>query len=460
MKAPLLLVAFAAAAAAQEKPSGHPFSAPLTLDPGASHYRFSVPAAVYRGAGRRDLGDLRVFNGSGEPVPHAFAPREAQPAVPRLQAVNLFPLHGDREKGIDATSVRVERTPRGTLVNVSVTDAVPAPRRKLVGYLVDTSELKAPQEALVLAWQAREGFSGRARVEGSEDLQSWRTLAANAPILFLEHAGARLERNRVELSGARAKYLRLAFEGIAPDFELKEVRVELRPEKAEPVREWVLLPATPGKTPGELLVDTRARYPVDRLKLVLPQANTVAQVQFSTRERAEEPWRPGGSATAYRLTRDGGELTNPEIRVAVNPDRYWRILVDQKGGGFGAGEVKLELGWLPHEVLFAARGAGPFTLAYGNSLAMPGAVSLAAVLPQHEKLAAAAARVGEVSGRAPPAASLFSDPVRFVRGLGENREARKWMLWTVLLAGVLLLGWMAQRLLKDLGKGPADPKNS
>jgi hypothetical protein len=458
--ASLVLVAFAGAVAAQEKPSEHPFTAPLALDPGASHYRFSVPAAVYRGAGRRDLGDLRIFNAAGEPVPHAFAPREAEPSAPTLQAVNLFPLYGDRERGIGATSVRVERTQQGTVVNVSVTDAVPAARRKLVGYLLDASELKAPQEALLLTWQSREGFSGRVRVEGSEDLKSWHTLAAGAPILFLEHAGARLERNRVELSGAKAKYLRLSFDGVTPDFQLKEVRFELRPQKVEPAREWAVLSAQLGKTPGELLFDAQAHFPVDRLKLVLPQANTVAQVYLFTRERAEEPWRAAGSATAYRLTREGGELTNPEIRVTVSADRYWRILVDQKGGGFGAGEVKLELGWLPHEVLFVARGTGPFTVAYGNKLAKPGASPVAAVLPQDEKLAAAAARVGEVSESAPAAASLFSDPVRFVRGLAENREAKKWTLWVVLLAGVLLLGWMAHRLLRDLGKAPVDPKNS
>jgi hypothetical protein len=459
MKASLLLLAFATAAA-QEKPSEHPYAAPIALDPGASHYRFTVPAAVYRGASRRDLGDLRVFNASGEPVPYAFAPREPQPAAPALQAVNLFPLYGDREKGIGATNVRVQRTQHGTVVNVSVADAVPAARRRLLGYLIDASDLKAPQEALLLAWQAREGFSGRARVEGSEDLKSWNSLAANAPILFLEHAGARLERNRVELSGARAKYLRVSFEGVAPDFHLKEVRVELRAEKAEPVREWVSLRASPGKLAGELLVDTQGHFPVDRLKLALPQANTVAQIQLSTRERAEEPWRPAASATAYRLTREGGELASPDVRVAVNPDRYWRILVDQKGGGFGAGEVTLELGWLPHEVLFAARGAGPFTLAYGNQLARPGAAPLAAVLPQDEKLAAGAARIGEVSGSAPPSASLFSDPVRFFRGVAESREAKKWTLWGVLLVGVLLLGWMAQRLLRDMGKAPSSPKNS
>jgi uncharacterized protein DUF3999 len=459
MKASLLLL-FLATAAAQEKPSEQPYSAPIVLDAGGSHYRFTLPAAVYRGAGRRDLGDLRVFNGSGEPVPYAFAPRESQAVAPTVQSVNLFPLYGDRAKGIAATNVRVQRTPHGTVVNVSVADAVPPARRNLLGYLLDASELKLPQEALLLAWQAREGFSGYARVEGSEDLKSWHSLAANAPILFLEHAGARLERNRIELSGARAKYLRVSFDGVAPDFQLKEVRVELRPQKAEPAREWVSLQAAPGKLPGELLVDTQGHFPVDRLKLALPQANTVAQFQLFTRERAEEPWRHAGSATAYRLMREGRELTNPEVRVALNSDRYWRILVEQKGGGFGAGEVTLELGWLPHEVLFAARGAGPFALAYGNQFAKPGAVPLPAVLPQDEKLAPGAARVGEVSGSAQPSASLFSDPVRFIRGLTENREAKKWMLWVVLLAGVLLLGWMAQRLLRDMGRAPADRKNS
>jgi hypothetical protein len=460
MKASLLLLALATAAAAQEKPLEYPYAAPIALDPGASHYRFTVPAAVYRGASRRDLGDLRVFNGSAEPVPYAFAQRELQPPAPPLRAVNLFPLYGDREKGMGATGVRVQRTQQGTVVNVSVTDAVPPTRRRLLGYLLDASELDAPQEALVLAWQARAGFSGHARVEGSEDLKSWKSLVASAPILFLEHAGARLERNRVELSGARAKYLRVAFEGVAPDFQLNEVRVELRAQKAEPPREWVSLHATPGKLPGELLIDTQGHFPVDRLKLVLPQANTVAQIQLSTRERAEEPWRHAGSATAYRLARNGGELTNPEVRVAVNPDRYWRILVDQKGGGFGAGEVTLELGWLPHEVLFAARGAGPFTLAYGSKLAKPGAAPLAAVLPQDEKLAAGTARVGDATGSAPPSASLFGDPVRFITGLSENRELKKWTLWVVLLAGVLLLGWMAHRLLRDMGKAPSGQKNS
>jgi len=87
----------------------------------------------------------------------------------------------------------------------------------------------------------------------------------------------------------------VSFDGVAPDFQLTVVRVELRAQKPEPAREWVSLPAAAGKVPGELVVDTQGHFPVDRVKLALPQPNTVAQIQLSTRERAEEPWRFAGS---------------------------------------------------------------------------------------------------------------------------------------------------------------------
>ena len=38
-------------------------------------HEIEIPAAVYRAVTRADLGDVRVFNGQGEVVPHALRPR-------------------------------------------------------------------------------------------------------------------------------------------------------------------------------------------------------------------------------------------------------------------------------------------------------------------------------------------------------------------------------------------------
>jgi len=124
--------------------------------------------------------------------------------------------------------------------------------------------------------------------------------------------------------------------------------------------------------------------------------------------------------------------------------------------------VRFEAGWLPHELIFAARGSGPFTLAYGSKLAKAGALPLAAVLPSDAKddtATARPARLGEVSVAAASSSALFTDPARFFRGLADDPDVKKWTLWASLVAGVLLLGRMALRLLHDMGKGPGAGRN-
>jgi hypothetical protein len=455
MKALLFLAALCGLAHA-EAPDDFPYRAPIEAKPGASHYRFALPAAAYQGAARRDLGDLRVFNAAGEPVPYAFVPRESLKLAPAVYAAALFPLYGDPQKPLDTTTVvRVERNARGTVVNVRVNGEAAPRRRALVGYLLDASPVKQPLDALVLEWQTAAPFAGQARVEASDDLRYWRTLAAGSPVLHLEHRGATLERRRIELAGASAPYLRLSFAGVPGDFRLREARLELRPPRPEPEREWRLLEGAQTKTPGEWRFDSGGHFPVDRVRLRLPQPNTVVQVQVLARERLDDAWRLAGSALAYRLSRDGAEVENADVPVRSAGERYWLVRVDQKGGGIGAGALGLELGWLPHEVVFAARGAGPFLLAYGKEAMKPGALAISSVLPVQRDGAAAAvaerASVGAPSAQVAPPASPFTEPLRFARTFFENRDARKWLLWLVLVAGVGLLAWMALRLLHQVG---------
>lgn len=451
MKALALLLLVAPLAVAQEQPGDFRYTAPIALDAGGSHYRVALPVQAYRAAARRDLGDVRIFNASGEPVPYAFL-RQELPQVPAtLQRVRFFPLYGDEAKGLDGTTVTVARNAGGTVVSVSVNERPSPARRRLLGYLLDPGELKSAKDALSLEWDSKDGFTAQARVEGSDDLKQWHTITANAPILSLQHAGASFERSRIELRGAGGRYLRLSLSGVPASFRLREVRLELRPDVSHPTRDWLTLQGTRTKTDGEWLFDAAGHFPVDRLRLRLPELNSVAQVQLHTRERVDDNWRYVTSSIAYRLAGEGGDVTNSDFTVPPNADRYWLLKVDQKGGGFGAGEVKLEIGWLPHELVFAARGAAPFTLAFGNDKSKPGALPVAAVMPK-DAVVVRPATLGAIAGLAETQPSPFTEPLRFAKALAESRDIRRWALWAALIAGVLLLAWMAFRLLRDVGK--------
>jgi len=452
-------------AGAQERPAQYGHAARIEGGGEDSHYRFTLPADAYRGVTRPDLGDLRVFNGAGEPVPYAFVPLRPATHKPPVHPAKLFPLRGEAAKGLDGVNLRIQQGRSGTTIDVSSAPGAATAQRKLLGYLLDASELKAPYEALQLDWHSREGFTGTARVEASDDLKSWRTLAGAAPVLHLEHAGQRLERKRVELHGARAKYLRISFTGVPAGFALKQARLELRPERVEPERQWLSIAGKESASRrGEYEFDTGGYFPVDRLRFALPQVNTVAQTQvlarrrteprrrIDRRSRADDEWRQVAAATLYRLGRNGAEVTNADVAVAPAASRYWLLRVDQKGGGLGSGEVRLEIGWVPHEVVFAARGEGPFTLAYGLKIAKPGALPITAVLPGYKEGEAIALKTASLASMASPGAEAASGLSAYLRAAAESGEAKKWALWASLVAGVLLLVWMAFALLRQVGK--------
>jgi hypothetical protein len=451
----LALAALAGSALAQDRPEQYFHAARIAGIGDDSHYRFALPADTYRGVTRPDLAELRVFNGAGELVPYAFVPHRAETRKPGTQAAKLFPLLGDAGKGMDGLDVRVRHTTGGqTAIDVSSRPGAQKAPRKLLGYILDPGELKsAPLEALQLDWQVREGFSGSARVEASEDLRSWRTLASGATILHLEHAGQRLERRRVDLGGQHGRYLRVSFDGVPADFALKAATLELRPDKTEPAREWAALTGRPdAKKPGEYEFDSGGHFPVDRLRFALPHVNSVARAEVLTRNRAEDAWRPVAAGTLYRLRRGGAEVTNADLSLAPNASRYWLLRVDQRGGGLGSGEVRLEIGWVPHQIVFAARGAQPFTLAYGTKNARPGALPITAVLPDYkegEAISLKTAALSAAPASAPRPAPGFSE---YFRDAVESGQARKWVLWASLVAGVLVLVWMALALLKQVGK--------
>jgi len=455
------LACVAVAAGADDRPAEFRYRAPILAAGEGSHYRFLLPEAVYLGAERQDLGDLRVLNASGEPVPHAFLPRApAGPAPLQARTAKLFPLYGEESKGLDGVKVDVARGAGGTVIRLAAEPKGAKTGRKLLGYLVDASELESPIEALIFDWQSGAGFNGTARVDASDDLARWSMVVGEAPVLMLEHSGERLERKRVELSGRKAKFLRISFWRVPDGLVLRGVQLELRGERVEPAREWRRVSGVPvADKRGEYQFDSGGRFPVDRVRLVLPQQNTVARIELLARDRDDARWRHVAAAPVYRLQRDGVPVTSPDLRVDQTVDRQWLVRVDQRGGGLGAGEVALEVGWLPHELVFTARGAAPFALAFGSKLAKPEALPVATVVPEYREgkdIPAQSATIGAVAGVERRSPSL-ADPLGLLRALLDSGEGKKWVLWIVLCAGVFAVAWMALRLLRDLGRGGPPP---
>jgi hypothetical protein len=113
--------------------------------------------------------------------------------------------------------------------------------------------------------------------------------------------------------------------------------------------------------------------------------------------------------------------------------------LDQPNASIGDGAPKLEGQWDTENVVFLARGTGPFMLAYGNGSAAAASAALSSLLTGITVLPAQAGAPQSLGG----AGRLLLSPSGFSWKLT--------VLWGVLGIGVALLAWMAYRLARELG---------
>jgi Protein of unknown function (DUF3999) len=417
-------------------PQDFAFGLAVTTTQVAAAYRFPLPLVVYQTSFRGDLGDLRMFNARGAAVPFSLSRPTAlaqshQPAT----ALPMFPLREGSHVVIDGIHVTIDsphsainlQTNNGSTVATTVNQ-----------YILDARTLDTAVSALVLGWsEAAADYSGRVRIEASDDLGSWRTVVAAAPIANLHANGQALTENRIVLTTTAAKYWRLTWLGSPPAFELTSAQAEPTDSIVEPVRSALEVLGKPDPANAtDYLFDLGAWPPVSRINVLLPEANTIVDVELSSRRSSKGPWHYVIRAAFYRLKTPDAESQNASLEIAVNADRYWRARISRNPIPPQT-PLHLHVEWVPNELTFLAQGQGPFLLAYGNATAVNAEADFSHI-PSSTQIAPAIAGSPQLLGgpdrlRAKPAAFPW------MRGV----------LWSVLVLAVMILAWMAYRISRD-----------
>jgi hypothetical protein len=422
---------------------------PLVLSGEGALYELRLPAEVYVWTRRPDLGDLAVFNARGEVVPFSLLVPALRKADPVGKPLPAYPL--SRGRGRQPGGIALEVHTNGEEARVRL-DAAPgkAPAGHSSAYLVDAGSREVPVAGfdLVLTPGGQQ-YLGTLRVETSDDLQVWREHATGAIAVLSSGEGEGvLNRDRIEFPAVRARYFRLSLcpEAGTPRVESVSARVEPPATAEKRATAGYQMTPVPGKS-GEYTARTSGHMPVDRMRLVFQEENSLAGVTFFSRPDRNGPWIQRGCGTFYRLRRGAKLFESPPLELAPVTDREWLIRVQHPTGGLPGVLPQLEVGWQPHRLIFLARGNAPYRLAYGScrirdiSLRDDG---VAAQLRGWEErqirpLAAQAGPSVEAGGR------------RALRPRVPATTWRKALLWAALCLGVLLLARMAWQLAHEMG---------
>ncbi|MFS1290796.1 DUF3999 domain-containing protein [Pseudomonas piscis] len=436
----------ALSAVAQEQPGDFKSRVPLSLSGEGPWYRLELPLAVQMRASQTDLRDIRVFNAAGEPQAYALARQQAQASEQRsLSAVKWFPLYSSAQAGDSPASVRVQSGTNGTLVEVQPEARAQAEQQVLRGWLLDASAIKAPLQQLVLDWSSEHDGFQRFSIEASDDLRHWQTWG-EGQVARLSFADERVEQHEVTLPGQSARYLRLLWKSaqVAPALTAAQLQSSTTSNQPSPLVWSQPLAGTAAKA-GEYSWQLPMGLNVERVRVELKQANSLAPARLYGRRDSSLPWQPLGNGLLYRLTQNGQDVQQNELQLPGQTVQQLKLVVDERGGGLGAAAPALEFAVRGAQLVFLARGDGPYTLALGNPGVSAANLPLSTLIPDYSPQRLKQLGQARIEGDVQLSASAPGDAAT---PAAPGPDWKKIGLWAVLLLGVLALGAMAFSLLR------------
>lgn len=412
-----------------------------------------IPDDVYLTARREDLGDIRVMNAAGEVLPHAVhMPAEDSSAERPRRRVPFFVLAakagaGDRE---DLTLV-VRRGEDGLIAGI----AAPVPSREdsRPAYLFDLGKDPSGTASLEFGWRNSSVPLTTVGLFDSEDLVHWRPLVGSAVLADLEYQGNRVVKRDIALPHSPRRYLKILGTGQAVLPVLAEVVAVSAAPATGRERRWVTLDSEGiGREEGALVARYKGEYRLraDRARLGFAESNSMVRAAVQSRPDSRSPWSTRCAGVYYSLRVEGTAIASDSCTFPPTADSWWRLQIFADGAGVeSSGHAPtLELGWRAAELLFVARGPGPYMLLYGSGKA---ARSAGAEDPQ--MLLEAVAKSGNPPVRSAKAGSRIEvGGAQALQPPPRPLPWRRWLLWAVLAAGIALLAAMVRHLWLDIGR--------
>ena len=447
-------------------------------------YQTIVPLEIYKQTHHSNLQDLTITNAAGEQVPYALVPyRELHQGAAQFvesKTVPFFPIKTGEINNPNELRIQLEKNADKTTLDISTNEANPnlgaSPNNV---FLIDLGAKHAPLFELSVDWQGSENTLNNIEVLSSNDLQSW-TFAGSATLLnTISSDGADKQLQQLNaLSNQKgidqkvtfkpsilqhnihlnqnwnqARYLQIrpAQLNDKNTISITKVRANYTTSQAVALKPLWQETSNIGREniekTGLVYIDYESfgHFPADRIIVKLPQKNTHTIASVWVRNASNEPWKRVANIALNNIA--GSPPNLDEHMIEPMDARFWRLQFDQAGGGIGAENPTLSLGWLQPTIVWNARGQAPFSLAVGDNPSIVNTISIATMMPNYSAQTINNLPVAQListyqDAASPQAASTWVAP----------RDYKTWLLWGGLLLGVLLLAGMAYSLIKSENK--------
>lgn len=465
--APLLLgfacTALAADTPKSDTPADYGYTLPLQVSGKQGVVGLRLPTAVYQHARSAGLNDVRIFDAKGQRQPHAlYLPPVATPEQRSRLPATIFTVKALPDNGANTVDLDIRTRADGSVVSVHTRSEKNTANAAAIGSLIlDFGAAATADNVRIEALRfmppaGQRDYTAEVWLETSANLKDWHTAGA-AELRWLTNDSASLASDRLEFAPRAFRYARLTWRrGEALPFASIQAETITR-QSAEPQRNTLWIQPAAGKKAGDLVYPAGVAIPAEQITLRFTESNIVYPVAVGQyverpsrkRDNSGQPtewiFQPQAQATFYQITQNGQTLRSSPAGINSHAQE-WVLRPQNPSAG---ARPELGISWQPATLVFLTGGTPPYTLGFGRADADNAALPLNQVAPnfsaqelgQIEQVQTGALQAGSGGGNAESAALQAS--------LAASK--RSYVLWGVLLLGVLVLAGLTWKLVKQMG---------
>ena len=390
-----------------------------------------LPYMVYEHVERTDLGDIRVFDSGGLPVPFEVRKPKRLSTTPDPVALPFFPWQPDEGNSLpSSTDIQIDST--GAVIKLNNNAGAGG---ESATYLIDTGGLQYGASSLKLSFKNPvNDFNSPAEVRLSDDLAGWKLYDKKQTVAMFGDE-QKTEHFNVEIPRKSSRYLLLSLGENAP--KLAGVEAVFAPQSRPGKLRTSVFKGVKSKDGMEVVYNTEGYYPIVAIDFILPKPDAI-NVDVKNRMTEKAPWAFKAEGDIYRFKPDakGNERKNSPFEIDSRAP-HW--LLHSTGTVTFVDAPDMEIQWEPYKLVWLARGIGPWVLAYGNHESGMVFDNNLSLLDEGTLLEASVVGEERYTPRLEETAFLDADK-------------QQWMLWAVLILAVLVLSGFAYVVAKGMTK--------
>lgn len=434
------------------------YKAQINIDDAKSIQLLELTENVQAKLRHHNAQDMRVYNADGELLPSLikYDSNQSQPAV--VQSMVFFPLKPElaNEQNSSAAEqqniaiklellVNSEKEQRQQANSETEPKVPPAYIIENPQYNAEGKKNKQNQDNIYqLKIDLDPEFDGIAslKIETSADLNNWRLLVANDSVSHMKYKGQQLDKKTIKINRQSQRYLKLSWLGSnQPVINNIEAVIGQRTLKPEFVwsENLLLKSVTDEKVAANTYeLEVSPSFHANKLRLVSIDTDQIVSGVLSSRKKAGKHYYPFTDFQFYQVRTNDILVSVLEKNFRRGYNEHWRVQF-QYPMKVNIEEIALQINRYPVSLYFLKQGRAPYTLVFGHSSIrqLPDTISKL----MNDVMKASDENYGK--------ANLTS----IEEIIPEKESFFNWkliLLWSTLIIGVLVMGWMARSLYKQM----------